>query len=98
MVGECDKPRKDDPPIKGFPKGGKGKGDKGKAKGKQGDFGKGKPQLNKVEVDTAGTEERELKKQDSNPKEPENEPGRQLEEFHKTVIKMLKKKKRSTTL
>ena len=95
MAGECDKPKKEDPPIKGSLKGDKGKGDKGKTvKGKPGDSGKGKPQLNKVEADTAGADERAAKKQDSNPKEPEEDPGRQLEEFHKTVIKMLKEKER----
>ena len=50
MAGECDKPKKDDPPIKGSPKGDKGKSEKGKSKGKPGDSGKGKPQLNKVEL------------------------------------------------
>lgn len=84
-----------DPPIKGSPKGDKGKGDKEKTtKGKTGDSGKGKPQLNKIEAETTGIEERELKKQDSNATEPENEAGKQMEEFHKTVIKMLKEKER----
>ena len=71
MAGECDKPKKDDPPIKGSPKGDKGKDGKGKTtKGKPGD-GKGKPQLNKVEAETTGKDERELQKQDSNATEPE---------------------------
>ena len=30
LAGECDRPKKDDPPIKGSPKGNKGKGDKEK--------------------------------------------------------------------
>ena len=72
MAGECDKTKKDDPPIKGSPKGDKDKGDKGKtAKGKPGD-GTGKPQLNKVKAEVTGAEERELKKQDSNATEPES--------------------------
>ena len=33
-VKACDKPKKDDPPVKGTPKGDKGKADKGKSKGK----------------------------------------------------------------
>ena len=87
---------KDDPPIKGTPKGDKGKdGGKGKSpKGQATDGGKGKPQINKVETEATGKEERELQKQDSNATEPENEPGKQLEEFQKTVIKMLKEKDR----
>ena len=94
IEGECDKPKKDDPPIKESPKRDKGKNGKGKtAKGKPSD-GKGKLQLNKVEAEAAGKEERELQKQDSNATEPENEPGKQIEEFHKTVIKMLKEKER----
>ena len=99
MAGDCDKPKKDDPPVKGTPKGDKGdKGGKGKfAKGQATDGGKGKPQINKVETEDTGKEERELQKQDSNATEPENEPGKQLEEFQKTVIKMLKEKIESTT-
>ena len=41
MAGECDRPKKDDPPVKGSPKGDKGKDGKGKAKGKSQDAGKG---------------------------------------------------------
>ena len=49
MAGECDKPKKDDPPAKGTPKGDKGgKSDKGKAKGKRADAGKGKQQEKQV--------------------------------------------------
>ena len=94
MAGECDRPKKEDPPPKGTPKGDKGdKGGKGKStKGQDADGGKGKPQINKVETEVTGKEERELQKQDSNATEPENEPGKQLEEFHKTVVKMLKEK------
>jgi hypothetical protein len=96
MAGECDKPKKDDQPIKGSPKGDKGgKGDKGKnAKGKP-DGGKGKPQINKVETEASTTvADRELTKKDSNTTEPEDEPGKQLDDLHKTVIKMLKEKER----
>ena len=93
MAGECDKAKKDDPPIKGSPKGDKGKDGKGKtAKGQPADAGKGKPQINKVETEATGEEKRELQKQDSSATEPENEPRKQLEDFHKTVIKMLKAK------
>ena len=62
MAGECDKPLNDDPPIKGSPKGDKGKdGGKGKtAKGQPAETGKGKPQINKVETEATGKEEREL--------------------------------------
>jgi hypothetical protein len=88
MAGECDKPKKDDPPIKGSPKSDKRKGEKGKAKGKPGDSGKGKPQLNKVEAETAGADERELKKQDSNPKELEDELGKQMEESTKNKYEL----------
>ena len=99
MAGECDKPKKDDPPVKGTPKGDKSdKGGKGKfAKGQDADTGKGKPQINKVETEPTGKEERELQKQDSNATEPANELGKQLEEFQKTVIKCSKKKIESTT-
>jgi len=96
MAGECDKPKKDDPPIKGSPKGDKGKdGGKGKAgKGQAAEAGKGKPQINKVETEATEKEAREFQKHDSNSTEPENEPGKQLEEFQKTMIKMLKEKDR----
>ena len=73
MAGECDKPKKDDPPIKGSPKGDKGKDGKGKtAKGNPPDGGKGKPQINKIETEGTGEEERELQKQDSSATEPAN--------------------------
>jgi hypothetical protein len=96
MAGECDRPKKEDPPPKGTPKGDKSdKGGKGKStKGQDADGGKGKPQINKVEAEANTKEERELQKHDSNATEPENEPGKQLEEFQKTVVKMLKEKER----
>jgi hypothetical protein len=96
MAGECDRPKKEDPPPKGTPKGDKNdKGGKGKSsKGQDADSGKGKPQINKVEAETSAKDERELQKHDSNATEPENEPGKQLEEFQKTVVKMLKEKER----
>jgi hypothetical protein len=47
-----------------------------------------------VETEATSKDERELQKQDSNATEPENEPGKQLEEFQKTVVKMLKEKDR----
>ena len=96
MAGDCDRPNKDDPPPKGTPKGDKSdKGGKGKpTKGQDADGGKGKPQINKVETEATGKDERELQKQDSNATEPENEPGKQLDEFQKTVVKMLKEKVR----
>jgi hypothetical protein len=95
MAGDCDKPKKDDPPLKGTPKGEKGDKGKGKyTKGQDADGGKGKPPINKVETEANGKEDRELQKQDSNATEPENEPGKQLEEFQKTVVKMLKEKDR----
>ena len=51
MAGECDKPKKDDPPIKGSPPGDKGKDEKGKTgKGNPPAGGKGKPQINKIET------------------------------------------------
>ena len=91
MAGECDRPKKDDPPVKGSPKGDKGKDGKGKAKGKSQDAGKGSPQINKVDGE-ATKSERELTQQDSNPKsEPDAEPPKQLEEFQK-AIKMLKER------
>ena len=71
MAGECDKPEKGDPPAKGTPKGDNGKADKGKSKGKIGDSGKGKPQVNKVEAEANATEGKELRQQESNPEEPE---------------------------
>ena len=96
MAGDCDKPKKDDPPLKGTPKGDKSdKGGKGKfTKGQDAESGKGKPQINKVETEATSKDERELQKQDSNATEPESEPGKQLEEFQKTVVKMLKEKDR----
>ena len=45
MAGECDRPKKDDPPPKGTAKGDKGK-DEGKGKGE--DPEKCKPVINKV--------------------------------------------------
>ena len=44
MAGECDRPKKDDPPPKGS---GKGKDGKGNSKGKA-DDGKGKPAVRQV--------------------------------------------------
>ena len=98
MAGDCDKPKKDDPPPKGTPKGDKSdKGGKGKStKGQDADGGKGKPQINKVETEATSKDERELQKQDSNATEPENEPGKQLEEFQKTVVRCSKRKIKST--
>ena len=59
MAGECDKPKKDDSPIKGSPKGDKGKDGKGKtAKGQPADAGKGTSQINKVETEATGEEKR----------------------------------------
>ena len=74
MAGECDRPKKEDPPPKGAPKGDKSdKGGKGKStKGQDADGGKGKPQINKVETEATSKDERELQKQDSNATEPEN--------------------------
>ena len=96
MAGECDKPKKDDPPSKGAPKGDQSKdGAKGKtAKGHPADAGKRKPQINKVETEATSEEKRELQKQDSSATEPEHEPGKQLEDFQRTIVKMLKEKER----
>ena len=56
MAGERDKPKKDDPPVKGTPKGDKGKADNAKSRGKTGDSGKEKPQVNKVETEANAKE------------------------------------------
>ena len=79
MAGECDKPKKDDPPAKGTPKGDKGKADKGKSKGKQKYSGKGKPQVKQLMTEkkaeeTANQDGREFRREGSDPKEPEREP------------------------
>ena len=67
MAGECDRPKKDDPPPrKGTSKGDKGKSDKGKSKRKPGDEGKGPTQVKQVgeASKTSGTKGRPLKQQD----------------------------------
>jgi hypothetical protein len=53
------------------------------------DTEQGKPQINKVETEATGKEERELQKQCSSATEPENEPGKQLEDFQRTTVKMI---------
>lgn len=100
MAGECDRPKKDDrPPTQGTSKGDKGKSDKGKSKGKLGDAGKGKAQIQPlVEAsETSGAEGRQLKQQDSDPKEPDAEPQKALSEFAKLVIKAFKEKEKVET-
>ena len=93
MAGECDRPKKEDPPPKGHSKGDSGKSEKGKTKGKA-DDGKGTPLIKQVGevVETTEKEQRELKSQTSDPKEPDAEPREALSEFEKTVVKTLKDK------
>ena len=93
MASECDRPKKDDPPPKGTSKGDKGKSEKGKSKGEVDD---GKDiSIKKVgeAAEVKEKETRELKTQDSDPKEPDAEPKVVLSEFEKTIIKTLKEKK-----
>ena len=68
MANVCDRPKKEDP----SPKGGKDvKGRKGKPKGED---GKGNPSIKQLgEVPEANGTERELRKNGSDPKEPEPE-------------------------
>ena len=44
---------------------------------------------------TSGNDERQLKQQDSEPKEPDAEPQKALSEFEKLVIKALKEKEKA---
>ena len=95
MAGECHRPKREDSAGKGTPKGDKGKSDKGKSKGKRGDSGRGKPQVKQLgEAETSATEGRELRQQNSDPKEPEIEPQKRLEEFEKLDIKRMKEKEK----
>jgi hypothetical protein len=74
MAQDCDRPKRD-PSAKGGKKGDGGKKGKPGTKGGKPDGGKGKPTVNKVEKGEAQSSEgRELKRGDSDPKEPENEP------------------------
>ena len=67
---------------------------KEKQKERTGDAGKGKPQAKQLgEAEANATEGRELRQQNSDPKEPEIEPQKHLEEFEKLVIKHMKEKK-----
>ena len=72
MVGECDRPKRDDSSGKGSPKGDKGKADKGKSNSKF-DAGKGKPQIKQLtegqSPEANAAEGRELRQQKSDPKE-----------------------------
>ena len=52
--------------------------------------------MNKVEAEENATEGRELRKQDSNPRAPEVEPEKHLQEFQKMMIKHMKEKERRT--
>ena len=76
MAGECDGPKKEDPPPpKGTSKGYKGKSDKGRTKRKPDEAGKGKALVKQVgEASEVVNEERQLRKQESDPKEPDSEP------------------------
>ena len=66
MAGECDKRRREESAGKETPKGDKAKSDKGKAKGKHGDAGQGKPQVKQLgEADANATKGRELRQQNS---------------------------------
>ena len=80
MATERDKPKRG-ASRKRNPKGDKRKSDKGKAKGKHGDAGKGKPQVKQVgEAEANTTEGREWRQQSCDPKQPEIEPSKHLEE------------------
>ena len=88
MASACERPKKDDPQPKGS---GKGKDGKGKSKGKA-DDGKGKPAVKQVGEVVENCEEICLTKPQGE-KEPDAEPQRQLIEFEKTVVKVLREKK-----
>jgi hypothetical protein len=97
MAGECDKPKKGDAPPKETPKDDKGKTAKGKPKGKN-DEGKGKPPVIKPigEVAETSPSERTLRKEDSDPKEPEMEPQK-LNDLERKVIKAMRERSSGST-
>ena len=88
MADACDRPKKEDP----SPKGGKDeKGRKGKPKGKD---GKGNPLIKQLgEVPEANGTERELRKSDSDPREPEPEQQKELSDLEKKVIKTMRERR-----
>lgn len=92
MANECDKPKKEDPPPKSTSKDDKGKSGKGKPKGKL-DTGKGKPLIKQVgeASETNGTK-KELRRNYSDPKEPETEPQKVLSAWEKKVIKAMRER------
>ena len=51
--------------------------------------------MNKVEAEENATGGKELRKQDSNPREPEVEPEKHLEEFQKFMIKHMKEREKA---
>ena len=86
MVGECDRPKKEDPPpTKGISKGDRGKSRKGKFKGKRGDTGKRIPKVNPEEITPKPSEAKseETLKQEQKPKELIFDSKKELSEFEK---------------
>ena len=91
MANVCDRPKKEEPsPIAG--KDGKDdKGGKGKPRG--GKDGKGNPLIRQLgEVPETNGTERELRKNDSDPKEPEPEQQKELSDLEKKVIKTMRER------
>ena len=89
MANSCDRPKKEDP----SPKGGKDEtGRKGKPKG--GKDGKGNPLIKQLgEVPDANGTEKELRKIDSDPKEPEPEQQKELSDVEKKGIKTIRERR-----
>jgi len=90
---ECDRPKRS-------PSATSGKGDGKKGKKSKGDSTKG-PTIKPVKPEGAGeseaaTPQRELRQEGSDPKEPEREPEKILENFQTMMIKALKEKGSST--
>ena len=57
---------------------------------------KGKPQVKQVgEASETANEERQLKQQNSEPKDPDAEPQKKLSEFEKLMIEAIKEKEKT---
>ena len=79
MANVCDRPKKEDPPAKS---------------GKDGKDGKGNPLIKQLgEVPEANGTEKELRKSDSDPREPEPEQQKELSDLKKKVIKTMRERR-----
>ena len=87
MGNDCGRPKKEDTPTGG-------KDPKGKGKPKGGKDGKGNPIINKVgDTPEANSSEKELRRNESDPKEPEPEQQKDLSDLEKKVIKNMSTKR-----